>query len=291
MSSLASPLISVYMPTRNRREQMQRAVQSILEQTHPSFEVVVVDDASSDDTADCLAQWAAREPRLRWFRQDVSSGAPAARNRAIREARGQFVTGLDDDDVFLPERLAAFAQAWGTLIPDGQPAFLYAQTKLLQARGETFSNRPPQLTWSALCKGNCVGNQIYAPRELLLSVGGYREGLPAWQDLDLWLTLLGAGAVGRLVDQVTMVVDSRPRADRITRQDRARIEFARDEVLERHGPALTHSQRRDLYLQALGRHYGFRLRWSDVRGAWRLDPSYGTVRRLLSIAWRVIRGR
>ncbi|NBD19567.1 glycosyltransferase [Aquabacterium fontiphilum] len=280
----------MYVPTRNRRALLERAVRSVLDQDYPSFEVVVVDDASVDDTPELLATWSMREPRLRWFRQPQPQGAPAARNLALRAARGEFVTGLDDDDVFLPRRLMAFAEAWPHASRGRSRTFLYAQSRLLLPAGVSVSRRPAQVSMDDLCKGNCVGNQIFVPKELILAVGGFREGLPAWQDLDVWMSLLRAGAQGVRVNEITMEVDGRARADRITSQHRQLIEAARDAVLAHH-TGLTRCQQRDLFLQALGRHYGFPLRWQDVQAVWKLDPSRHTVRRLLSVAWRMLRGR
>ena len=107
-----SPLVSVYLPTRNRAEQLPRAIRSVLRQDCPNLELLVVDDASTDLTSEVLARFAARDSRVRIFRQPVPSGAPAARNRAIREARGEFLAGIDDDDLMLPTRLSSLLDAY-----------------------------------------------------------------------------------------------------------------------------------------------------------------------------------
>jgi len=96
------PLITVYMPTHNRLELLQRAVVSVFAQTMQNFELIIVDDASSDDTFDYLQKLAEQDSRVTVLRNEVSQGACVARNRAIELAKGKFVTGLDDDDEFLP---------------------------------------------------------------------------------------------------------------------------------------------------------------------------------------------
>ena len=85
------------------------AVASVLAQTHPDFELLIVNDGSTDGTAGYLDDLAARDARVRVFHHDQPGGAPRARNKAIREARGSWVTGIDDDDEFLPGRLAALS--------------------------------------------------------------------------------------------------------------------------------------------------------------------------------------
>src|SRR5512144_610930 len=112
--------VSVYLPTRNRAASLQRAVDSVLAQTHADFELIVVDDGSSDGTRQCLEDAQRSDARVRAIHHAVSRGAPASRNAAIAAARGEWLTGLDDDDEFLPRRLE----------------LLLAHAQLLDAAGE-----------------------------------------------------------------------------------------------------------------------------------------------------------
>ena len=90
--------ISVYIPTHNRVDLLAVAVGSVLAQEFADFELIVVDDASTDGTAEFLESAAASDRRIRFIRNDSPCGAPTSRNRAIMEATGNFITGLDDDD-------------------------------------------------------------------------------------------------------------------------------------------------------------------------------------------------
>ena len=101
--SAAQPEVSVYLPTRNRAHLLREAVESVLAQTFSGFELLIVDDGSDDARA--LESLSCMDPRIRMFRHEQPRGAPAARNYAIREARGRFLTGIDDDDLLLPTRL------------------------------------------------------------------------------------------------------------------------------------------------------------------------------------------
>ncbi len=98
------PQVSVVIPVHNREALIDRAVDSVLAQTHGDFELLVVDDASTDGT---VARLLARvpDPRLRLLRHEVNRGAAAARNTAIKAARGEFIAFLDSDDEWLPEKL------------------------------------------------------------------------------------------------------------------------------------------------------------------------------------------
>lgn len=99
----AQPRISVVLPTYNRAALLPRAVAGVLNQTHRNLELIVVDDASSDDTPVVLRR--IDDDRLTVIRLDHNAGAPAARNRGIEAARGEFVAFQDSDDDWHPEKL------------------------------------------------------------------------------------------------------------------------------------------------------------------------------------------
>jgi glycosyltransferase involved in cell wall biosynthesis len=100
---MSSRLVSVIVPTYNRALDCRKAVESVLRQTHPEVEALVVDDGSKDDTRDAVAKL---DPRVRYVFQE-NAGVVAARNRGLAEARGDFVAFLDSDDQFLPWKLEA----------------------------------------------------------------------------------------------------------------------------------------------------------------------------------------
>ena len=103
---MSEPAISVVIPTHNRAAVLGRAIDSVIAQTFDDWEIVLVDDGSTDDTDALLLRYANRlGPKLRVIRQE-NAGAAAARNRGIDAARGVFVAFLDSDDEFLPEKLA-----------------------------------------------------------------------------------------------------------------------------------------------------------------------------------------
>lgn len=100
----SSPTFSVVIPTHNRAALLCRAITSALRQTFDDYELIVVDDASRDATAEAVSAF--RDPRLRYVRMERNGGVSAARNAGIRAARGHYVTFLDDDDEFMPDLLA-----------------------------------------------------------------------------------------------------------------------------------------------------------------------------------------
>jgi len=102
---MSAPLVSVVIPTYNRAHVVRNAIDSVLAQTHPSVEAIVVDDGSTDDTPDLIARTYGGDARVRYFRK-VNGGPAAARNTGLAEVRGAYVALLDSDDTWAPWKLA-----------------------------------------------------------------------------------------------------------------------------------------------------------------------------------------
>ncbi|MDE2764858.1 MAG: glycosyltransferase family 2 protein, partial [Chloroflexota bacterium] len=102
------PKVSVIIPTHNRAALLPRAVNSVLAQTYADFELLIVDDCSTDDTPAVIGGFA--DPRIRAFRHDMSRSASAARNTGLAQALGEYLAFLDDDDEWLPAKLEGQAR-------------------------------------------------------------------------------------------------------------------------------------------------------------------------------------
>ena len=96
-------LVSIIMPSYNTASYIKETIQSVLNQTYTNWELIIVDDCSTDDTEDVLAT--INDSRIRYFKNDKNSGAAVSRNKALREAGGQWIAFLDSDDLWMPEKL------------------------------------------------------------------------------------------------------------------------------------------------------------------------------------------
>ncbi|MFQ5769234.1 MAG: glycosyltransferase family 2 protein, partial [bacterium] len=101
---MKSPFFTVVIPTHNRAELLKEAIQSVLAQTFSDFELIVVDDHSTDNTRDVIASF--RDSRIKYVLNDRTTGGAGTRNAGIFRAQGEWVAFLDDDDVWLPQKLA-----------------------------------------------------------------------------------------------------------------------------------------------------------------------------------------
>lgn len=250
-------LISVYLPTRNRHAPLRRAVESVLNQTHRELELIVVDDGSTDETPAYLKALAASEPRVQLLRHETALGAPASRNAAVAIAHGDWVTGLDDDDEFLPERLALLS-AYATFFAGTGQRFcgVYAQDLVrVSDQMRVPSKKRGPVDFEDLFVSNLIGNQILIRRLDYLELGGFDERLAAWQDLDFLMRLTRRFGPAQLLDVPLYVFDDRPRADRISRQKKQRLLDSYRLIVAKY-QELPLKPRQLLYLQAFARCYG-----------------------------------
>lgn len=206
------PLVSVYIATRNRSRLLSRAIESVRRQDISGIEIVVVDDASDDDTPELLDKLA-QEGALRWFRQEIRRGACAARNRALREARGRFVAGLDDDDEMLPDRIGVLLKH----LRDGDAFVCASDWILASGSGRSVRLVPARIDRASILSRNVVGNQILAERSKILECGGFDELLPAAQDYDLWIRMIHRHGPARGVRRPLQNVHMHTEGARISR--------------------------------------------------------------------------
>lgn len=185
---MKGPVVSVILPTRDRSGSLPGAVESVLAQTHPSIELIVVDDGSRDGTGRYLDEVAASDRRLRAIRLDEPRGAAAARNVGIAEARGAYVAFQDDDTRWEPGKLERQLQALDDA-GDGTGLCWCPVVRVLPSgesmvTGHLFSDDPLRGPASASTVA------VVADAGVVRLEGGFDERLPRLQDFDLWVRLL-----------------------------------------------------------------------------------------------------
>lgn len=152
----ARALVSVVMPAFNAAATLRRSMRSVLEQTHPEVELVVVDDASSDATARIIQEVAASDRRVVALRLDRNQGVAAARNAGLARASGRYLAFLDSDDWWHPLKLQV-QLAW--MQQSGAQA-CYTGYARVDGNGRTLSTvrPPPQVDHADMLRSNRIGN-------------------------------------------------------------------------------------------------------------------------------------
>jgi glycosyltransferase involved in cell wall biosynthesis len=187
------PVVSVVVPTRNRRAIVTATVGTVQNQVRVPLEVVVVDEGSEDGTAEALTALA--DDRIRVLRNDAPTGVAAARNRGIREARGTWVALLDDDDLWAPDKLRAQLDAAEAASADWAYTGAVAVDDALTVV-RAYPPPDPAEVREQLPLRNMVpagaSNALFR-RALVDEVGGFDESLRHMADWDLWIRLGRAG--------------------------------------------------------------------------------------------------
>jgi glycosyltransferase involved in cell wall biosynthesis len=191
-SSGPSPRVTVVMPAFNAARTVLASVDSVLSQTFADFELLVVDDGSTDDTLAVLAQRS--DPRLRVVAVQPNGGLVAALNRGIAEARGALIARLDADDVAFPERLAAQVP----LFDDPDVVLSSTGFERVGVDGQLIRRSLPpaddgELRVLMLTGNRLLHSSIVVRRSVVLEVGGYRAEWFPVEDYDLWLRVLATG--------------------------------------------------------------------------------------------------
>jgi len=190
---MAFPSVSVVMPVRNAEAFLDESVRSILAQTHDDFELIALDDASSDGSYARLAAWAARDRRVRIASSPTPLGPVAASNAVAALARAPVLARMDADDRCAPDRLARQL----TLLDARPDAVLVAcMLEGIDAQGRAIR---PRDRWRLVRRSAFAPfphGSVMCRRSAFLAIGGYRQACVYWEDLDLYYRL---SAVGRIL--------------------------------------------------------------------------------------------
>lgn len=198
------PAASVVIPTRNRRDRLERAIRSVESQTLDDWELVVVDDASDDDTPQFLA--GLEDPRVRVVRLEDHAERSAARNRGLELASASGVLFLDDDDELLPSALdslaAGLAQNPAACACVG--AAIHESDGMRRATSFPSRSRITDVRLELLAGWLALGGQSLFRASVLNQVGGWQEGLSVAEDQELWLRVSDHGPVVIIPDAVLL---------------------------------------------------------------------------------------
>lgn len=194
LEQFPSPIVSVIMPTRNRARFIPEAISSVVSQRFTDWELIVVDDGSTDETEAALMRFSA-DSRIRYVRQPARNGS-AARNHGLGLARDEFIAYLDSDNLMYPDFLTAAVNA---MIADPQASVVYGALVT-----EHHGLAGTRLLWepfdrARLLEGNYIDqNSIVHRKSLVDMYGGFDEHLIRLQDWDLLLRYTESAPAKRL---------------------------------------------------------------------------------------------
>lgn len=268
------PLVSVVVPTYDRRRVLQRAVESVLTQTHADLECIVVDDGSTDGTREYLRS--VSDSRLRVIRRDRPFGISSARNAGVAVASGDYVVFLDDDDRLFEDAVATLVETIR-----GRPAscgMVYTAREDVWETGGRSERRVDEgciRTYEAT--PNIGGPSCTLVRaEVFDEVGGFDESFPAREDVEFWIRLLAVFSTFG-VDQA--LYERHHHSDQLSENAMAMLQGQR-RLLDKHGHNLSSTARSSEYVLMAHAHAHLgdsREARSKLRTAIRSDPGNWTA--------------
>lgn len=277
MDGFELPLISVLMPCHNAAPYVGEAVASVLAQTYPHVQLVIVDDGSTDGSSDVLQQLAAGHPERITLVYQNRAGPWAARNHALARAHGRFIAFLDADDTWAPEALARLYAALDVARAD----IAWGGWQTTGAAATAPQPHLPPAADAAAALDHAFEHGAWPLNALLIhhprldALHGFSERLPTAMDFDLWLRLLAGAPVLAAVPEALAQRRLYPRGDaRIPQWQQVSDAVAVRRDFARHHPdAVAHytPARRDELIYAPLLREAYRCHWrNDTESARRL---------------------
>lgn len=226
------PKVSVILPTYNRAHLVGRAIQSVLNQTFQDLEIVVVDDASTDNSEEIVKNFS--NPNIKYHRHESNRGANAARNTGISIAKGEYIAFNDSDDEWLPTKL----EKQVIIIENTEDDIGIVYSGFYQIIGNVKSYVPSVSIkkkdgniYKSLLYGNFVTTQtVLIKRECFEKVGFFDEELPRLQDWELWLRI-SKNYKFKFIDEPLVIANLQPNS---ISNDRNALNVALKLIINKH---------------------------------------------------------
>jgi len=193
MTMVKNPTVSVIIPTYNRANLVDKAIKSVLSQTYQDFEIIVIDDGSTDNTEEIIRGF--KDKRVKYIKKyKKNRGISATRNIGIKVARGKYIASLDSDDEWLPDKLDKQIK----ILQDGPPELgvVYSNSCYIDESGKNMNKlpKPKKLEgyiYEDLLGGNYVGtpSTVLIRKECFQQVGLFDDLLNTQADWDMWIRI------------------------------------------------------------------------------------------------------
>lgn len=188
-----NPFFSIIMPCYNGAKYIADSIQSVIAQTYSDWELLIIDDCSTDDSVDIIKQFISKDSRIKLLQTEQPSGSPTLpRNTGIKNAQGRFIAFLDCDDMWLPNKL----ETQLPMFNNEKTAVVFSYYEKMDGDGQR-DNRiiksPAVVSYSTLLKGNCIGNLtgVYDTEK----TGKIYQKNIHHEDYVMWLSILSQGWV------------------------------------------------------------------------------------------------
>ena len=204
-------IVTVIITTHNRPKDLEKAILSVIKQTYIKIDIIVVDDCSGYDTEILMSTITSKYQNIQYIRLEKPSGANVARNKGIQNAKGYYITGLDDDDIMLPERITKMVEAMNDDL-----SFVYTDVYYKLNNKMKHKKFKKNITLNDMLYFNQVGNQVLAKKDSFIEAGYFDEKILASQDYDMWLRMMMINENIYCVREPLMIIDQTTNTKRIS---------------------------------------------------------------------------
>lgn len=194
-------LVSVVIPTHNREDLLPRALESVINQTYPNIEIIIVNDGSKDKTDYIIKNYLRKNINIKYIKHEKPLGGNAARNAGIRAASGEFIAGLDDDDEFTIDRIELLMQNY-----DSSYSLITSRSVQITKTKEYKTKYIPVVDLNTMLYFNAIGNQVLVKKDIIVNTGLFDESLFRYQDYDMWLRIIKKYGNAKVIRNVTQVI-------------------------------------------------------------------------------------
>lgn len=184
MSDNSKGLVSIVLPIYNGEKYMRQSIDSVINQTYKNWELIIIDDCSSDNTPIIAKEYAKKDDRIRYYRNESNLKLPGGLNRGFSLSKGDYLTWTSDDNQYLPQAIEKMLFC----MKEQKVDLVYAGSEIVDEQGQHVSFfKAESDTKRAIFGWNCVGACFLYTREVYDKIGKYDENLFLVEDYDYWL--------------------------------------------------------------------------------------------------------
>ena len=236
-------LISIVLPVYNGAAYMADSVESILNQTYQNWELIIVNDCSTDDTLEIARAYQKKDTRIRVVSNERNLKLPSTLNVGFAEAKGEYYTWTSDDNMYMPEALSRLSQE---LDRDSDCVMVYSNVTDIDADGKEIAT-VKRLSPEYIVAGNVIGASFLYRSETARQIGGYDASLFLAEDYDYWIRIYCAGKIKNIDERLYYY---RRHAGSLTETKRALIGTQTYKALEKNFlPLYADARRRGMQYQ------------------------------------------
>ena len=203
---MSQPKVSVLIATYNRPHLLEKAIESVFDQTSGDWEIVVVDDSTNDETERAMKDWLKRDPRIKYFKPGHAGRIAIVSNVGLREAKGEYVAILDDDDYWADqkklEKQVKFLDENPSYVGCGG-GFIVVDERGRETGRFLKPSSDGDIRKRALLANPMVNSTTMFRRDTALKLGGYDETMLEFADWDFWLKMALAGKLHNFPEHLT----------------------------------------------------------------------------------------